>query len=170
MDFQWCYLSSFWHYSTTRRTILKVRPGNDDYVGSLIIEKGKLIAEGTESEPIIFTDIDDQLKALDSSNRSDLIEENGWNLICGSAPAKVTPSYLANYSINGRTITNYGGSVENDNRYNEWCLHKTFRKTNKRLGWFNGLTLAGVGRGSSIKTLRYLVLMDGLMFNVENLI
>ncbi len=141
-------------------TIIKVRPGNDDYVGSLIIEKGgKLIAEGTESEPIIFTDVDDLINYSSngiSPNRS-RFDRGKWGgiLICGSAPAgKVTPSYLANYSINGRIITNYSGSVENDNSgiMNYVSIRHSGKQTKDWVG-FNGLTLAGVGRGSSIKNI-----------------
>lgn len=118
-------------------TVLK---GDKDSKGSLIIKPGsKIMAEGTALKPIIFTS--NQPKG--SRNYGDW----GGLIVLGNAPVNKNPAV-----IEGENISTYGGSNPDDNsgiiKYVRIEFAGIAFETDKEI---NGLTLAGVGRGTQIE-------------------
>ena len=140
----------------TDSTTLTIEPGTviiGDFKtkGSLIISRGsKIIAEGTETDPIIFT-----------SSRSDK-KQGDWGglFILGDAPLNTFGKLSSlNYGLNPSSTENisYGG----DNSYSNSGILKYVRveyagKKTKNYGNFSGITLAGVG----LKTTIYNVMVS----------
>ncbi|NRA91690.1 MAG: hypothetical protein HRU26_03230 [Psychroserpens sp.] len=137
----------------TDSTTLSIEPGtiilgDFESKGSLIISNGsKLIAEGTKTDPIVFT-----------SSRS-VKKPGDWGgvFILGDAPSSTVTK--ENVLTNGLTpkeakhIT-YGG----DNRDSNSGVLKFVRieyagKRAKGYGYFNGLTLAGVGQQTVVENI-----------------
>lgn len=118
-------------------TIVK---GDKDSKGTLIVRRGgKLIADGTASQPIVFT-----------SNQSPGSRSYGdWGgiVLCGRAPHNQPSDPV----IEGGPDANYGGSDANDNsgilRYVRIEFPGIPFQPNQEI---NGLTLGGVGRGTII--------------------
>ena len=137
----------------TDSTSLTIEPGTvilGDYKskGSLIISNGsKIIAEGTQTDPIVF-----------SSNRS-VKKKGDWGgiFILGNAPVnKVGSEWELEYGLNPSSpeIISYGG---NDDESNSGIL-KYVRieyagNRTKDYGYFNGLTLAGVGSKTVLENI-----------------
>lgn len=119
-------------------TVIK---GQKSSKGTLIIEPGgKIIAEGTATEPIVFTS--DQPKG--SRNYGDW----GGIVLTGNAPVNPT----SKPQIEGGPRTTYGGTVANDNsgilKYVRIEFPGFPLEPNKEL---NGLTMGGVGSGTTIE-------------------
>jgi hypothetical protein len=113
--------------------------GDNETCGTLVITKGaKIIAEGTETDPIVFT-----------SNKPTTVRKAGdWGgiIILGDAPINKFGGYnCLDFNLNN-TMCGYGGTNEASNsgilKYVriEYCGRKI--NTTKEL---NGLSLAGVG-------------------------
>lgn len=129
----------------TDSTSLTIEPGTvilGDYKskGSLIIGKGsKIIAEGTQTDPIIF-----------SSNRS-VKKKGDWGgiFILGNAPVnKIGDEWQLEYGLDPSSpeIMRYGGNdVESNSGILKYVRIEYAGKRTKEFGYFNGLTLAGVG-------------------------
>lgn len=149
----------------TNNATLEIEPGTiilGDFKskGSLIISKGsKIIAEGTKTDPIIFT-----------SNKSDK-NPGDWGglFILGDAPTNLFGNKAAiDYGLRPASFESisYGG----DDRQSNSGILKFVRieyagKKTKDYGNYNGLTLAGVGR----KTTLYNVMVsycEGNSFNI----
>ncbi len=149
----------------TDNSALTVEPGTviiGDFKskGSLTISRGsKLIAEGTQTDPIIFT-----------SSRSDK-KEGDWGgiFILGNAPINTLDEVSSlNYGLQPSSNENisYGG---NDS-YSDSGILKYVRveyagQRTKDFGTFSGITLAGVG----LKTTIYNVMVSycqGNSFNI----
>ncbi len=112
--------------------------------GALIIEQNsRLIADGTASEPIIFT----SGKAPGSRKPGDW----GGIAIAGNAPTNRTTPPLLEGGINAV----YGGSLANDNsgilRYVRIEFAGIASDPNSEI---NGLTLGGVGSGTTIENVQ----------------
>ena len=116
--------------------------------GTLTISKGsKIIADGMETDPIIFT-----------SNRS-VKKEGDWGgiFILGDAPInKFGNGSSLNYGLRPNSFEDisYGGS----NAYSDSGILRYVRieyagKRTKDFGYFNGLTLAGVGKNTVIENV-----------------
>ncbi len=130
----------------TNGATLTIEPGTiilGDYntKGSLIISKGsKIHAEGTPTDPIVFTSSRGMRKPGDW----------GGVFVLGDAPTNKFDSEAAlNYGItptNPKDI-NYGG---NNHESNSGVLNyvriEYAGKRTKDYGYFNGLTLAGIGK------------------------
>lgn len=132
----------------TNNSVLTIEPGTviiGDYnsKASLTISKGSgIIANGTETDPIVFT-----------SNRS-VKKAGDWGgiIILGDASTNKfgNGSVASFYSQLGPTDyvnTNYGGSNPNSN--SGMMKHVRIEFAGNRIkgaGYFNGLLLAGVGR------------------------
>lgn len=119
-------------------TVIK---GEKSSKGTLIIEPGgKIIAEGTATEPIVFTS--DQPKGSRSYG------DWGGIIIAGNAPVNPT----SKPQIEGGPRTLYGGTVANENsgilKYVRIEFPGFPLETNKEI---NGLTLGGVGSGTTIE-------------------
>ena len=117
-------------------TVIK---GDQATNGSLIVERGgKIMAEGTVAKPIVFT----SAKPKGSRKAGDW----GGIIILGNAPVN-----LPNAKIEGGVDRSYGGSDANDNS----GVLKYVRIEYSGIAFqpdneVNGLTLGGVGAGTTI--------------------
>ena len=139
----------------TNNATLTIEPGTvivGDYEtkGSLTIASGsKIIAEGYETDPIVFT-----------SNR-DVKKPGDWGglLILGKAPynkygnGSVAPYYE---SLNGSAYasTNYGGdSVDDNSGVLKYVRIEYAGRRLKKVGYTNGLLLACVGNQTKVENV-----------------
>ena len=165
-------------------TIIKGRTGAGSLATALLVARGgKLIAEGTASQPIIFTSIEDNIEVGQLAG-TNLTQEDkdkwGGLIILGKAPISAE---------NGDTETQiegippedsfglFGGSDANDN--SGTLKYVSIRHGGAEIGAgneINGLTLGGVGAGTTIDYVEiFATLDDGIEFfggtvNVSNLI
>ncbi len=149
----------------TDSTTLTIEPGTviiGDFKtnGSLIISKGsKIMAEGLETDPIIFT-----------SNRS-VKKEGDWGgiFILGDAPInKFGNGSSINSGLQPSSFENisYGGSnAESNSGVLKYVRIEFAGKRTKDYGYFNALTLAGVGSKTIIQNIM-VSYSDGNSFNV----
>lgn len=128
--------------------------------GSLIITKGsKIMAEGLETDPIVFT-----------SNRS-VKKEGDWGgiFILGDAPInKFGNASSVNYGLRPSNFDNisYGGdNVESNSGVLKYVRIEFAGKRTKDFGYFNSLTLAGVGNKTVIENVM-VSYSDGNSFNI----
>lgn len=132
-------------------TVIKARPGTGENASALIIARGgKIMANGTAAEPIVFTSTADNLNGNLGKDDRGLW---GGVIILGNARLN-TASGQAN--IEGIPTTEsrgiYGGTEDADNS-------GTFRYVSIRHGGsviganneINGLTLGGVGSGTTVE-------------------
>ena len=149
----------------TDSTTLTIEPGTiiiGDFAtkGSLTISNGsKIIANGTHTDPIVFT-----------SGRS-LKKPGDWGglFILGDAPTnKFGNEDALNYGLessNSKSIS-YGGN--NIDSYSGILKHIRIEfagKRTKEYGYFNGLTLAGVGQQTIIENIM-VSYCEGNSFNI----
>ena len=139
-------------------TIIKAAPGTGSSASTLIIAKGaKLNALGTASSPIIMTAESDNI-AIGESNGTSLNENVrglwGGLIILGNAPGSFTGD-VSSVQIEGIPATDinglYGGSDPNDN--SGTIQYLSIRHGGAEIGAgneINGLTLGGVGTGTTI--------------------
>lgn len=122
--------------------------GDFDSKASLIISKGsKLIAKGTQTDPIVFT----------SSRGSKKAGDWGGIFILGDAPLN-TYGQLAslNYGLNPSTTEHiaYGGNnTESDSGELKYVRIEFAGKRTKKFGYFNALTLAGIGNKTVVENV-----------------
>lgn len=137
----------------TNKAVLTIEPGtvirgDKESCGTLVITKGcKLMAEGTSTEPIVFT-----------SNNSNLMRKPGdWGgiIILGEAPInKVGGVSFLDFNLDP-AVSYYGGQDPNSNsgilKYVriEYSGHKI-----NALKELNGLSLGGVGRGTKFEFIQ----------------
>jgi hypothetical protein len=150
-------------------TIIKGQAGEGTNASVLMIARdGKIEAVGNASNPIIFTSIDDniQIGQTSGSNLS-ATDRQLWGglVLLGNAPISVEAGTSA--QIEGvpasEALGQYGGDNANDNR-------GTLRYVSIRHGGttidavkgndINGLTLAGVGSGTSIENIEIFANFD----------
>jgi hypothetical protein len=149
----------------TNKTTLTIEPGTviiGDFKtkGSLIISSGsKLIAEGTQTDPIVFT-----------SSRSDK-KQGDWGgiFILGNAPLNTFGQIASlNYGLKPSSTENisYGGNDSfSDSGSLKYVRVEYAGTRTKDFGNFSGLTLAGIG----LKTTIYNVMVSycqGNSFNI----
>ena len=131
-------------------TVIRFRAGQAENASALIVARGgKIIAEGTPDQPIIFTSEDDDLQG------SVATEERGlWGglIILGNAPINIDGG---EGSIEGIPLAEprgiYGGTNENDN--SGLLRYISIRHGGTNIGEgneINGLTLGGVGNETQI--------------------
>lgn len=165
-------------------TIIKGEAGDGANATALIVAKGaKIMAEGTSTSPIIFTTDIDEIKPgeIDSPNLDETNSgEWGGLIILGNAPIS-DESNSGTEQIEGIpgdvTMAEYGGTDPNDN--SGILRYVSIRHGGTRLGdgdEINGLTLGGVGAGTTIDHVEIVGnLDDGIEFfggtvNVSNLL
>jgi hypothetical protein len=134
----WVYVRDGATVTIEPGTIIKGKTGTK---ASLIVERGaKIMAEGTASKPIIFTSD----KAAGSRNAGDW----GGIILCGKA--KINP-LGGEAEIEGGVGSKYGGTNDADNsgvlKYVRIEFAGYAFATDKEI---NGLTLGGVGNGTTI--------------------
>lgn len=116
--------------------------------GSLTISNGsKIIAEGKNTDPIVFT-----------SNRS-VKKPGDWGgvFILGNAPTnKMSSDVTLNYGLNTADAKNlsYGGdNLDSNSGVLSYVRIEYAGKRTKNYGYFNGLTLAGVGNETILENV-----------------
>ncbi|NBO94133.1 MAG: hypothetical protein EBV06_17760, partial [Planctomycetia bacterium] len=137
------YLLRGWVYVTNGGTLTipagTVIRGDKTTVGSIIVERGgKIVANGTATEPIVFT----SNQGVGGRNAGDW----GGIVILGNAPTnRVDPK------VEGGPRSIYGGSNANDNSGSLSYVRIEFPgvafQPNQEI---NGLTLGGVGQGTNL--------------------
>ncbi len=140
-------------------TVIKGQAGTGANATALLIARGgKLMANGTEAEPIIFTSVADEIEPGQIASPNLDPDLNGlWGgvIICGKAPISADAEAVQIEGIppsdpNGL----YGGTIGNDNSGNISFI--SIRHGGANIGEgneINGLTLGGVGSGTSISNV-----------------
>jgi hypothetical protein len=157
-------------------TVVRARPGQGSMASALIVARGgKIIAEGTNTDPIIFTAEGDDL------NGSLSLEARGlWGglIILGNAPINTRSG---EDMIEGLPVSEpravYGGIDEDDN--SGILRYISIRHGGTNIGEgneINGLTLGGVGRKTIVEYIEVISNEDdGIEFfggtvNCKNLV
>ena len=153
-------------------TVIKGKPGSDANAAVLVIGVGaKIHATGTVSTPIIFTSADDQIIPGQISSPNLTINNKGlWGgvVILGDAPCSTPTGGTAEIEgIPAGTVgTTYGGSDAADNSGE--LQYVSVRHGGVIIGAgneLNGLTLGGVGSGTTINHIEIFGnLDDGIEF------
>jgi hypothetical protein len=143
-------------------TVVKGLPGDSTDASVLIVARGgKIFAEGTATKPIIFTaesdDLNDPLNpAYDTKGLW------GGLIILGNAPINASGGET---NIEGIPTTDprglYGGTDENDN--SGVLRYVSIRHGGISIGEgneINGLTMGGVGRGTTIEYIEVFANLD----------
>lgn len=151
-------------------TVIKGKPGSESNAAVLIVGVGaKIHATGNSTSPIIFTSSDDQILPGQIASPNLTISNKGlWGgvIILGDAP--ISPSSGTTAEIEGipaGTVgTTYGGSDVTDNSGE--LQYVSIRHSGVIIGAgneINGLTLGGVGNGTTIDHIEiYANLDDGI--------
>jgi hypothetical protein len=164
-------------------TIIKGQEGEAENASVLIVARGgKINANGTADKPIIFTSVLDNIVLGQSNSTLGKTNNETWGgiIILGSAPISAKQGDFE-ASIEGipanEVYGKYGGSVIDDNS-------GTLKYVSIRFGGItigegneiNGLTLGGVGNGTTIDQVEvFATLDDGIEFfggtvNVSNVV
>lgn len=141
-------------------TVVRGRTGQGEYASALVVARGgKIVAEGTATEPIIFTVEGDDLEG------SVPVEAKGlWGgvIILGQAKINVDGGEA---HIEGIPITEprgiYGGTLDDDN--SGVFRYVSIRHGGTNIGEgneINGLTLGGVGSGTTIDHVEIISNLD----------
>lgn len=154
-------------------TIIKGQEGTGTNASALIVARGaQIIANGTATSPIIFTSVLDNIEAGQTSGTNLDETDNGkWGglIILGSAPISAADGDTE-AQIEGIPATEtygaYGGSVSADNSGS--LSYVSIRHGGALIGAgneINGLTLGGVGTGTTINNIEVVAnLDDGIEF------
>ena len=165
-------------------TIVKGAEGQESLASALIISRGaKIMAEGTASNPIIFTSVLDNITIGQKVGTNLLRTDNqkwGGLIVLGSAPISAQ-SGDTETNIEGIPVSSgqglFGGSNAADN--SGVIKYVSIRHGGITIGEgneINGLTLGGVGTGTVIDHVEvYATLDDGIEFfggtvNASNLL
>jgi hypothetical protein len=143
-------------------TVIKGKPGTGENASALIVARGgKIYAEGTADRPIIFT-----AEADDITNPSDLAYDlNGqWGGVIILGKARINRP-AGEFNIEGIPTSEprgmYGGTDDDDN--SGVLRYVSIRHGGAEIGEgneINGLTLGGVGRGTTIDHIEVLSNFD----------
>jgi hypothetical protein len=152
-------------------TIIKGETGIGAEASALIIARGgKIIAEGTAENPIIFTTVDDEidysdLEAGNFGSPNLTADQNGrWGglIILGKAPISASASEVQIEGIPTSEVNGlYGGNNPNDN--SGVLRYVSIRHGGTDIGngnEINGLTLGGVGSGTFIDNIEVVANQD----------
>ncbi|MCB0644284.1 MAG: carboxypeptidase regulatory-like domain-containing protein, partial [Phaeodactylibacter sp.] len=130
-------------------TVIQGKPGEGENASALIVARGgKIMADGTKDNPIIFTYEGD-------AGGSDATLRGQWGglIILGKAGLNSTPGETAIEGIPTSEARGlYGGSVDNDN--SGIVRYVSIRHGGTNIGAdneINGLTLGGVGSGTTLE-------------------
>lgn len=134
-------------------TVIKGKPGDGREASALVVARGGTIeADGTAAKPIIMTAEKDDLTTTDDlpANARGLW---GGVIVMGRAPLNTTPNVLNVEGITLNEVRNqYGGTDPEDNsgtlRYVSIRYGGTVLEKGNEI---NGLTLAAVGRGTTVE-------------------
>jgi hypothetical protein len=163
--------------------VVKGEVGTGANATALIVARGaKIMAEGTATSPIIFTSIADEIKPGQIASPNLTVEMNGlWGglIVLGNAPISVKTGETA--QIEGVPVSDqnglYGGANAADN--SGVIKFVSIRHGGANIGEgneINGLTLGGVGNGTTIENVEIISNQDdgiewfGGAVNVKNAI
>ncbi len=149
-------------------TLIKGETGTGTSASVLIIERGaKIDAKGTAANPIIFTSVDDNIKIgeLAGTNFDETVNEKwGGVIILGNAPVSTengdTEGQIEGIPAN-ETYGVYGGNDAADN--SGFFQYVSIRHGGITIGdgnEINGLTLGGVGTGTTIDHVEVVANLD----------
>ncbi len=140
-------------------TVIKGEAGTGANATALVVARGaKIMANGTASEPIIFTSADDQITSGTIASPNLDADQNGkWGgvIVLGKAPISAStpeaqiegiPTSDANGLYGGTDLTDNSGVLN----------YVSIRHGGTNIGSgneINGLTLGGVGNGTSISNI-----------------
>jgi len=162
--------------------IIKGREGSASNATALMIARGgKLMAEGTATSPIIFTSVADQILPGEIASPNLEPTLNGlWGglLILGNAPisASTSPKQIEGIPPSDQNGL-YGGNIPTDN--SGTIRYISIRHGGANIGEgneINGLTLGGVGSGTTIENIEIVANQDdgiewfGGLVNLKNVI
>lgn len=165
-------------------TIIKGAQGTGTNASALIVEKGaKIMAVGTASSPIIFTSVLDNITVGQTMGTNLTEYDNGkWGgvILLGNAPISALNGDV-NAQIEGIPVTDvYGAFGGNNPADNSGVMdYVSIRHGGALIGAgneINGLTLGGVGSGTTISNIEVIAnLDDGIEFfggtvNVSNIL
>lgn len=165
-------------------TIIKGESGDGALASCLIISRGaKINAQGTAANPIIFTSSSDDIAVGETAGSNlDENDNNKWGglIILGNAPISAKDGDTES-SIEGlpadEDYAKYGGTASADN--SGILSYVSIRHGGTEIGdgnEINGLTLGGVGSGTTISNIEiFATLDDGVEFfggtvNVTNVL
>jgi hypothetical protein len=141
-------------------TIIKAKEGQGNNASALVVARGgKIIAEGTEENPIIFTSEKDDLEGS-----LDIKDKGLWGgvIILGAAPINTESGVNRIEGIPVvETRADYGGAIEDDN--SGVFKYVSIRHGGTNIGEdneINGLTLGGVGNGTEIHHIEVIANAD----------
>ena len=145
-------------------TVIKGTPGQGSLASALIVARGGMInAVGTADAPIIFTSVSDDLSTMDDLGPED---QGLWGglLILGNAPCSFSGD-VSELQIEGipadDTFGLYGGNNPSDN--SGTISYVSIRHGGAVIGAdneINGLTLGGVGNGTTINNVEVIANSD----------
>jgi len=149
-------------------TIIKGSEGQGSLASALVIARGgKIMAEGTASEPIIFTSINDNIAVGQTAGTNLTAADNGlWGglLIMGNAKGSFTGD-VSEFNIEGIPASDsfglYGGTNDADN--SGVLKYVSIRHGGAEIGEgneINGLTLGCVGSGTIIQNIEVVANYD----------
>lgn len=133
--------------------------GDFDSKASLVISKGSnIVAKGTSTDPIVFT-----------SSRS-VKKPGDWGgiFILGDAPTNKIAGETLNYGLvptAAKNISFGGDNVEDNSGILSYVRIEYAGKRTKNYGYYNGLTLAGVGQKTMIDNIM-VSYCEGNSFNI----
>ena len=149
-------------------TIIKGRTGTGSLASALVIARGsKIMATGTASSPIIFTSTLDNIKVGEKTGTNlDETDNSKWGglIVLGKAniSAKVGDIEAQIEGIPAdETYGKYGGTINTDN--SGTLTYVSIRHGGALIGEgneINGLTLGGVGSGTSIDYVEVVANLD----------
>ena len=154
-------------------SIIKGRPGQESSASALIVARGgKLMAEGTADNPIVFTSTEDNIAVGEKMGTNLAKEDNekwGGLIVLGAAPISAgegdTEASIEGLPANEQ-YGKYGGTIPDDN--SGTIKYISVRHGGITIGAgneINGITLGGVGSGTTIDQVEvYATLDDGIEF------
>lgn len=149
-------------------TVVKANPGAAAFASALVISRdGKIMAEGTADEPIIFTTVADDIESGQfNSPNMDPLNNGLWGglIVLGKAPISAKNDAIE-LQIEGIPTSDqnglYGGT---DATHSSGILrYVSIRHGGTNIGAgneINGLTLGGVGSGTEISNIEVVANQD----------
>ncbi|MBK8442688.1 MAG: hypothetical protein IPL35_04375 [Sphingobacteriales bacterium] len=149
-------------------TIIKGKEGSGSLASALIVARGgKIMAQGTASQPIIFTSVLDEIVPGQNKGSNSTEDKKGlWGgvIILGKAPVSAaagdTESQIEGIPAD-ESYGTYGGSDTGDN--SGVLQYVSIRHGGALIGEgneINGLTLGGVGSGTTIDHIEVIGNLD----------
>lgn len=147
-------------------TIIKAAPGSGQFASALLISReGMIMAEGTADKPIIFTSVADNIQPGEKESPNLDPNNSGlWGGVIILGEAEISAS-AAQVQIEGIPTSDqnglYGGSSNTDN--SGIFSYVSIRHGGSNIGAgneINGLTLGGVGSGTTINNIEVVANQD----------